>query len=108
MPGPLENINGILVPKVIQVHVPWFQAEICNMVTSFLNIRDEPARFKEQLETIIEAYNPTWVILNQLLNVVCPKGIWVRLKEKATWPTYQPDLADLIALIRQHCRSVPH
>lgn len=57
MPGSSENVNGVSVPKLVQVHVSWSQAEILNMVASFLSIQDEPAKFKEELETIIEAYN---------------------------------------------------
>lgn len=52
------------MPKLVQVYVPWSQAEIRNMAASFASIQEEPAMFKEELETIIEAYNPTWADLN--------------------------------------------
>lgn len=91
MPGSSENVNSNLAPKVIQVQIPWSQAEIRNMATSFPNICEKPGKFKEKLETIIEAYNPTWADPNQLMQAVCPKENWECLKEKAQWPAQLPE-----------------
>lgn len=93
MPSSSENVSGVPVPKLVQVHVPWSQTEIPNMVATFSNIRYETAKFKEELETIIEAYNTTWT---DLIHAICPKGIWERLKEKAAWPTQAPEPTALV------------
>ena len=92
LPG--QGPNG---ETTITVPVPWTPGDILNLVKQFPNIREEPQKFKDELETVIHCYDPTWADLNQLMSSVLPSEVRNRLIAQATWPTQDPGIGDHLA-----------
>ncbi|CAM5134498.1 unnamed protein product [Eretmochelys imbricata] len=89
--APLRELPGAGGDLVI-VHAPWTPGDLRNLVKEFPNVREEPEKFREELRTVIQCYNPSWADVNQLLQVVMPAEVRQRLSRQADWPDADPGI----------------
>ncbi|KAG6923350.1 hypothetical protein G0U57_020911, partial [Chelydra serpentina] len=64
--APLRELPGA-AGNLVVVHAPWTPGDLRNLVKEFPKVREEPEMFRDELQTVIQCYNPSWADVNQLL-----------------------------------------
>lgn len=82
--------QGLERTATVTVHPPWTPGELHKIVREFPDIREEPEKFKRELEIVIICFNPTWADLNQFMCAVLPFEVSSNLKKEAEWPAQNP------------------
>ncbi|KAG6920877.1 hypothetical protein G0U57_012824, partial [Chelydra serpentina] len=76
--APLRQLPGD-GNNLVTVHSPWTPGDFRNLVKEFPNIRKDPEKCRDELQTVIQCYNPSWADNNQLLRAVIPSEVQQRL-----------------------------
>ncbi|KAG6922228.1 hypothetical protein G0U57_003193 [Chelydra serpentina] len=105
--APLRQLPGD-GNNLVTVHSPWTPGDFRNLVKEFPNIREDPEKCRDELQTVIQCYNPSWADINQLLRAVIPSEVQQRLLAKAQWPPNDPGQgADLTRARESLVTAVP-
>lgn len=61
--APLRQLPGA-GDVLVTVHAPWTPGDLKNLAKGFPKFREEPGKFKEELEIVFQCYDPSWADVN--------------------------------------------